>query len=95
MTIFVVITPSLNAALAAKIEAVYPNDHFKVAENQFLISDNATAIEVSTKLGIADPKNLYAPTVGTAVVFATSSYYGRSPSAVWDWIKTKLAPNNG
>jgi hypothetical protein len=25
-----------------------------------------------------------------AIVFATSSYFGRAPATVWEWIKVKL-----
>jgi hypothetical protein len=95
MTIFAILMPTPQPALAEKIKAVFVN-HYQLNDTQWLISTSGTAIEISTKLGIADPNNLAAPAMGLGIVFATSSYYGRAPQPVWDWIKAKLeGPQNG
>jgi hypothetical protein len=96
MTIFAILLPTPNPQLADAIKAAYPNDWLSLNETQFLVSSVGTAIEVSAKIGVADPTDPQKPRIGTAVIFATTSYYGRAPTPVWDWIKAKLErPPNG
>ena len=90
MTIFAVLMPSEQPALKHNILSLYPLDHYQLSETQWLISASGTVMEITTKLGIADPNNLGLQPTGLAIVFATSSYYGRAPQPVWDWIKVKL-----
>ncbi len=54
------------------------------------LSTTGTAIDLSAKLGLYDAKNPKAVASGRAVVLATSSYFGRAPTNVWDWMKSKL-----
>ncbi len=89
MTVFAVLLPIEQPALAQKIVSAFPNDHLKITENQWLISANGTAVDLTAKLGIVDPNSLEPP-VGSGIVFATSGYYGRAPGTTWDWIKAKL-----
>lgn len=89
MTIYAIMLPNPQPNLAAAILATYPDDHYKINETQWLVSGTGTALEVVSKLGIYDPKDSGRHT-GTAVVFATTSYHGRAPTAIWDWIKVKL-----
>ena len=96
MTIFAILLPAPNPALAKAIETAYPNNWFQVTDTQFLVSSAGTIFEVSAKTGVADINNKEIPTTGNAIIFATSSYYGRAPTHVWDWIKAKLeSPSNG
>jgi hypothetical protein len=48
---------------------------------------------VVAQLGIYDVKNPEKKSNGNAIVLATSSYYGRAPSTVWDWMKSNLEGN--
>jgi hypothetical protein len=96
MTIFAILLPSPNPRLVEKIKAVYPDDWLSLSDTQFLVSSSGTVMDVSTKIEVADPNNRQNPFIGSAVIFATSSYYGRAPTPVWDWIKAKLEnPSNG
>jgi len=96
MTIFAILMPSPQPAIAEAIKRHYPNDYLYVTDTQYLISANGTAIDVSAKLGIYDPRNPTAPAAGSAIVFATSAYFGRAATNIWDWIKAKLeAPPSG
>jgi hypothetical protein len=88
MTIFAVLFPSPQPAVAGQIVAKYPNDHLRLSETQYLISSRSTVVEVSNSIGVSGPEP-FTPT-GLAVIFATSSYFGRAPTNVWDWIKVKL-----
>ncbi len=96
MTIFAVLMPTMQPALIERIERTYADNSLRLNETQYLISTSGTAIELSTRLGIADPKNPNQAPTGSAVVLATTAYFGRAPSTVWDWMKARLeAPPNG
>lgn len=90
MTIFAILPAVPTPVLDDRIRKVYPNDSLQLAPNQWLVSGVGTAIDVSKLLGLVDPE-----AIANAVVIAMSSYYGRAPTPVWDWIKTKLETSNG
>lgn len=95
MTIFAVMLPTPSQPLTEAIKRLFPNDHLAISETQYLISAAGTALDLSAKLGVYDPKDP-AKTIGNAVIFATSSYFGRAPTTIWEWIKTKLeSPPSG
>jgi hypothetical protein len=89
MTIFAILMPTPQPPLAASIKDIFPTDHLEVSPTQWLVSSKGTVNEVSDKIGVTGPKADPAPK-GIAIIFATSSYFGRAPSTVWDWIKIKL-----
>ena len=96
MTIFAILMPVVQPSIVQKIERAYPHDCLRVTDTQWLISSSETVLDVSAKLEIADVKNPALVPSGAAIVFAVSSYHGRAPTVVWDWIKNKLeAPANG
>lgn len=90
MTIFAVMMPSPQADLAQIIATEFPNDHLSVTDTQWLISSTKTVLEVTTQIGIYDPKNPSATPSGVAIVIAVAAYHGRAPQSVWDWIRAKL-----
>jgi hypothetical protein len=90
MTVFAVLMPTHQPAIVAEIERNFPLDHLKLADTQYLISTSGTAIELSAKIGIYDIAQPDKPAIGNAVILATSSYFGRAPTTVWDWMKAKL-----
>jgi hypothetical protein len=90
MTIFAILMPTPQPSLAERIKTVFPSDYLEITETQWLVSASSTAIDVSAKLGIADPKAPTVPSSGSAIVFATSAYYGRAAQPIWDWMKAKL-----
>ncbi len=89
MTIFAILMPTQQPELERAIETVFPKHHLRITDTQWLVSSNSTAIDVVAQLGIYDAKNPEKSN-GNAVVLATSSYYGRAPSSVWDWMKSNL-----
>jgi hypothetical protein len=93
MTIFAVLMPFHQQRLAEAIQSSFPNDHLQITDTQWLISSSGTAVDVVKRLGIYDPMNPSGPSTGNAIIFATSSYYGRAPTTTWDWIKSKLESN--
>jgi len=88
MTIFAILMPAVQPALAEEIKRVYPNDHFMLSDTQWLISSHKTVTDVSNSIGVSGFEPGTAK--GLAVIFTTSSYFGRAPLPVWDWIKVKL-----
>jgi hypothetical protein len=90
MTIFAILMPRPQPALAEKLVLVFKTDTLKVTETQWLVSDIGTTQEISAKLGIYDPGSPTLSPVGEAIVFATSGYFGRAPANIWEWIKVKL-----
>ena len=95
MTIFAVLLPNNQPKVVAAIQREFPNDHLQVTPLQWLVSGSGTALNVTTKLGIYDPKEPAAPASGNAIVFAVSSYHGRAPTPIWDWVKSKLEGTSG
>lgn len=96
MTVFAVLLPSPQPTLVTKIKREFPNDHLSINETQWLISTIGTVTELSAKLGIYDAANPAASPTGSAIIFATSAYFGRAPGTIWDWLKVKLeSPPSG
>ena len=89
MAIFAVLPPQANTSLDEAIQARFPQDSLRLSPNQWLISYAGTAIALSNDLGVTDGKN------GGAVIIQMSSYYGRAPTSVWDWVKSKLEASSG
>ena len=95
MTVFAVMMPDAQPDLVHAIQETFPDDSFEISETQWLVSSRLTAVALCARLGIVDEHDPGHRT-GNAIVFATSSYYGRAPTTVWDWIRSKLeAPVNG
>ena len=90
MTIFAILLPAPQPNLAAAIKRAYPQDHLMITETQWLVSSSGTVIEVTAKVGIHDRDRPNNPSTGSAIVFAMSSYFGRAPTQIWDWIRSKL-----
>lgn len=91
MTIFAVFRVAKPELLGPAIAREFPNDHLALGQDEWLISADLTPNEVSDRIGITtDPSE-----TGSAIVFSMRSYFGRAPSNVWDWIKTKTEASGG
>jgi hypothetical protein len=90
MTVFAVLMPTPQPGLVSVIEQEFPGNHILLNETQYLVSYSGTAKELVAKLRIYDAKLPAAPPSGLAVVLSVSSYFGRAPSTVWEWIKVKM-----
>jgi hypothetical protein len=96
MTVFAILLPSPEPRVVEAIKRVYPNDHLTISDTQWLVSASGTVMDLSAKLGVFDPKNPNLPPTGNAVIFATSSYFGRAQANIWEWLKAKLeSPPSG
>lgn len=83
MSIFVVFHSSHPEKLGPVIQKIYGQESLQLGEDEWLVSANETARDLSEKIGLMTPEN------GSAIVFKMNSYFGRAPTDVWDWIKTK------
>jgi hypothetical protein len=81
--------PSHQPALRGEIEK-FENNYIALSDTQYLISTTGTAVELCAKLGIYDKRQPDKPATGNAVILAISSYFGRAPATVWEWMKAKL-----
>jgi hypothetical protein len=91
MTIFTILMPQPQPAIVERIQRSYPENYYVLNDTQWLVSSKQTVVEVSNTIGVTGA----AEASGLAVVFATSSYFGRAPTQVWDWIKVKLESTSG
>jgi len=90
MTIFAVLMPHSQPALIEEIKRLFPEDYLSLNDTQYLISARGTVVEISIKLGLYNETQHEKKATSVAVILATSSYFGRAPAIVWDWMKTKL-----
>lgn len=78
--------------LKQEVEARFdPKDrHALHAGAGWLVRYGGTTIEVSNLLGITGQEQGEQSRVGPALVSLFGSYYGRGPSDMWEWIKTRM-----
>ncbi len=95
MTIFIVCRVQDPVKMKKSIQDNFPNDHIYLEHNEWLISTNGTAKELSDKLGITNIVAGIPTIVGTAIIFSVENYFGRAPTNIWEWIKTKAEALNG
>ncbi len=91
MTIFAILLPEPQDGLVEQIKAAFPDDYHKLSATQFLVSSRSVnPVEISRAIKVYDPEKPEADSLGNAVVFSTSAYYGKAPPELWDWLKDKL-----
>lgn len=78
---------ALDAAVELKIETA---DRYRLpAGHGWLIRHSGTSVELSNHIGITGQAPGEPPTLGSALVVPIYSYYGRGPTDMWEWIKTR------
>jgi hypothetical protein len=95
MAIFVVFRVQNPALMRAAVASAFPNDHMEIGNNEWLISAQGTAKEISDRLGVTDQPPGQPTRAGNAMIFSMQNYYGRASSDIWEWIKTKVEASNG
>jgi hypothetical protein len=90
MSIFVIISQEKNINLENSIKENFPDNYYKVHDNQWLISTTGTAKEVSVKIGIEDKEKKL-----NGIIFAISGYWGRAANDIWEWIASKWEKKDG
>ena len=73
MTVFAIMESHPQEELAGQIAAQFPNDHYRLARGQWLVSAKLTTVELSKSLGVVKGSGL-----GNTLVVSVSSYYGHT-----------------
>lgn len=60
------------------------------ANSGWLINFSGTTIELTNHLEITGQHKGEQSPVGSAIVIPVSNYYGRGPSDMWEWLKTRM-----
>lgn len=82
MAIFVVLSDNANAELGRKIAEIYPENHYQITTNQWLISADKIVKEVVESLGAPGA-------FGRIVVFKVDTYFGYHATSLWEWLTLK------
>jgi hypothetical protein len=92
MALFIIVAIDSAAALEAKIQQLYPNDYYEIAQGKwFVVSPMVTAKQLSAHLEITPSP----PAEGMrAVVVSVRGYFGRGPKDMWEWVAAKSTEVN-
>lgn len=86
MSIFVVVPTADSAGIKKALERhkeLKEIDYIDLPKDGFLVSYSGTSQELSGLIGISDGSS------GTGIVAAISSYFGRAPTNIWDWVQSR------
>lgn len=86
------LTPSSSALDEAVIKNIASeSDRYQLqSERGWLIKFDGTSVELSNHLGITGQGPGEKSSVGSAIIVPVSAYFGRGPTDMWEWIKTRL-----
>lgn len=59
----------------------------------WFIDFDGTTIELSNALGVTGQAKGENSTVGSTLITAVTSYYGRGPTDMWEWLKIRFERN--
>ena len=60
------------------------------ADSGYLINYSGTTVELSNHIGVTGQKNGEVVKVGSCIIIPVTNYYGRGPSSMLEWIKTRI-----
>lgn len=67
-----------------------PNRYKLQANAGWLVQFDGTTVELSNAIGVTgQPKGTSAP-LGSVIFVPVSGYYGRGPTDMWEWLKTRM-----
>lgn len=93
MSVFLVIPLANNLEEVDKAVrlAIPESDSYRLqGDAGWLVNFNGTSIDLCNTLGITgQPAGERSP-VGSTLVSPVTSYYGRGPSDMWEWMRVKL-----
>lgn len=81
-----------SAPLNQAVERIIPEtDRHKLqSERGWLIKYDGTSIELSNKIGVTGQAPGETSPVGPTIIVPVSTYYGRGPGDMWEWLKTRI-----
>lgn len=93
MPVFLV-TPLANNFSQVKkaLSANLPTPDWLELQSQagFLVAYGGTSVELSNTIGITHADRNQPSSTGSAMVTTINSYYGRGPTDMWEWLKTRF-----
>ncbi len=79
---------NLNGAVEKTISA---SDRYKLqADRGWLIKFEGTTVELSNKIGVTGQDKGAPIPIGSAIISPITAYYGRGPTEMWEWLKTRF-----
>lgn len=89
--IAVPLTQTSSALNDAIVNNISSSDCYKLQSDRgWLIKFDGTSIELSNHIGLTGQAQGEASSIGSAIIVPFSAYYGRGPTDMWEWIKTRL-----
>lgn len=93
MAIYLVTPLGDNAAqVRAAVQRAIPAADWHELQGQagWLVHYVGTSVELSNELGITSADKTMPSKTGSAMVTSVGTYYGRGPSTMWEWLKTRF-----
>jgi hypothetical protein len=81
-----------SAALNSAVEQyIAPLDRYQLQNDRgWLIKFDGTSIELSNHIKLTGQNPGEPSPLGSAIIVPVTTYYGRGPGDMWEWIKTRL-----
>lgn len=80
---------ALNEAVEKAI--ISHSDRYKLQSDRgWLIRFDGTSVELSNHIGLTGQEQGKPSLIGSAIIVPVSGYYGRGPTDMWEWLKTRL-----
>jgi hypothetical protein len=93
MAVFLLVPIAQNApALASAVKSrMGPTDRYELPNSMgWYVVFKGTTIEVSNHLQITGQAEGQHTLVGATLVIPVTSYYGRGPTDMWEWLKIRM-----
>ena len=85
MSVYLITTPDDNALLQEAIKSLFPDNHLKVSEGQFLASSNLLTEQIKNELG--GEKGA----LGRVLIVKVASYGGWHSKLIWEWLESRTS----
>ena len=84
MSVFAVISMSVNPTLGTHVTTTYPADNYQFSDRVwFVVDTDVTTAQVCAKLGVA------VGSITDVVVVRFENYFGVASTGLWEWLKLK------
>jgi hypothetical protein len=72
-------------------KTILASDRYKLqADRGWLIKFEGTTVELSNKIGVTGQEKGSPLPVGSAIISPITGYFGRGPTEMWEWLKTRF-----
>ncbi|MFA5919695.1 MAG: hypothetical protein WC856_00190 [Methylococcaceae bacterium] len=90
--IAVPLTPTSSALNDAVVRSIASaSDRYQLQSDRgWLIKFDGTSVELSNHIGLTGQAQGDISPIGSAIIVPVSAYYGRGPTDMWEWLKTRL-----